>query len=120
ARAQGDLRMHARQATLEQAAAFTSANTPRGWLSLDGQLVRGEQHLYLRQPAYGTSYLLGKFQIERLLADRRRQLGSGFTMRRFMDEFNAAGLIPISLIRWELTGVVSEDLKPVLTLSRSR
>ena len=120
ARAQGDLRMHARQATLEQAAAFTSANTPRGWLSLEGQLVRGEQHLYLRQPAYGTSYLLGKFQIERLLADRRRQLGSEFTMRRFMDEFNAAGLIPISLIRWELTGVLSDDLKPVLTPPRSR
>jgi hypothetical protein len=25
-------------------------------------------------------------------------------MKRFMDEFNAAGLIPASLIRWELTG----------------
>ncbi len=105
ARAQGDLRMHARQATLEQASAFTSANTPRGWLSLEGQLVRGEQHLYLRQPAYGISYVVGKIQIEQLLADRRRQLGGNFTMRRFMDEFDAAGLIPISLIRWELTGV---------------
>jgi hypothetical protein len=116
ARAQGDLRMHARQATLEQAAAFTSANTPRGWLSLDGNLVRGEQHLYLRQPAYGTSYLIGKIQIERLLAERRRQLGAGFTMRRFMDEFDAAGLIPISLIRWELAGQIPEDLKPVLAM----
>ncbi len=115
ARAQGDLRMHARQATLEQAAAFTSANTPRGWLSLEGQLVRGEQHLYLRQPAYGISYVVGKIQIERLLTDRRRQLGANFTMRRFMDEFDAAGLIPISLIRWELTGDLSDDLRPVLT-----
>ena len=25
-------------------------------------------------------------------------------MKRFMDEFDAAGLIPVSLIRWELTG----------------
>jgi hypothetical protein len=115
ARAQGDLRMHARQATLEQAAAFTSANTPRGWLSLEGQLVRSEQHLYLRQPAYGTSYLIGKIQIERLLSDRRRQLGANFTMRRFMDEFDAAGLIPISLIRWELTGEIADDLRSVLT-----
>ncbi|HYN09541.1 MAG TPA: DUF885 family protein [Vicinamibacterales bacterium] len=114
ARAQGDLRMHARQATLEQAAAFTAANTPRGWLSLEGNLVRAEQHLYLRQPAYGTSYLIGKIQIERLLADRRRQLGAGFTMRRFMDEFDAAGLIPISLIRWELTGQIPDDLRSVL------
>ena len=36
ARALGDLRMHANQMTLEQAAAFASANTPRGWLRLDG------------------------------------------------------------------------------------
>jgi uncharacterized protein (DUF885 family) len=106
--------MHARQATLEEAAAFTSANTPRGWLSLSGNLVRSEQHLYLRQPAYGTSYLIGKIQIERLIADRERQLGNAFTLRTFMDEYDAAGLIPISLIRWELTGEISEDLKSVL------
>ena len=111
ARAQGDLRMHARLATLEEAAAFTSANTPRGWLSLKGNLVRGEQHLYLRQPAYGTSYIAGKIQIEQLLADRRRQLGAALTMKRFMDEFDAAGLIPITLIRWELTGEKPDVLK---------
>ena len=43
-------------------------------------------------------------QIEGILAERKRQLGDGFTMRRFMDEFNAAGLIPASLVGWELTG----------------
>jgi len=115
ARAIGDLRMHARQASLEEAAAFTSAHTPRGWLSLAGRLVRAEQHLYLRQPAYGTSYLTGKIQIERLLADRRRQLGSAFTFKRFMAEFDAAGQIPISLIRWELTGELGDDLREVLS-----
>lgn len=114
ARALGDLRMHANQATLEEAARFTSEHTPRGWLSLEGRLVRSEQHLYLRQPTYGTSYVIGKIQIERLLGDRRRQLGTAFTMKRFMDEFDAAGLIPISLVRWELTGELSPDLKDVL------
>ena len=104
ARAIGDLRMHANQFTLEQAAAFAAANTPRGWLRLDGALVRGEQHLYLQQPSYGTSYLVGKMQIEELMAVRRRQLGDGFTVRRFMDELDACGLIPMSLITWELTG----------------
>jgi hypothetical protein len=104
ARALGDLKMHANQATLEQAAQFASANTPRGWLRLEGKTVRGEQHLYLQQPAYGTSYVIGKIQVEMLLAERRRQLGDDFTIKRFMDEFNAAGLIPVSLIRWELTG----------------
>ncbi len=104
ARAIGDLRMHANQFTLEQAAAFASANTPRGWLRLDGTTVRGEQHLYLQQPSYGTSYLIGKMQIEQLMGVRRRQLGDGFTIRRFMDELDACGLIPMSLLAWELTG----------------
>jgi len=104
ARALGDLRMHANQQTLEHAAEFASANTPRGWLRLDGTTVRHEQHLYLQQPAYGTSYLVGKMQVEELIAERRRQLGERFTLRNFMDELEGAGLIPMSLIRWELTG----------------
>jgi hypothetical protein len=104
ARALGDLRMHAHQATLEQAAEFASANTPRGWLRLDAETVRSEQHLYLQQPAYGTSYLIGKMQIEQLMSERRRQLGSSFTLKRFMEEFDGAGLIPMSLIAWEMTG----------------
>ncbi len=104
ARALGDLRMHANQVTLEQAAEFASANTPRGWLRLDAETVRSEQHLYLQQPAYGTSYLIGKMQIEQLVAERRRQLGTEFTFKRFMQEFDDAGLIPVSLISWQLTG----------------
>lgn len=104
ARALGDLKMHANQATLEQAAAFASANTPRGWLRLDANTVRSEQHLYLQQPAYGTSYVIGKIQIEELLAARKRQLGERFAMKPFMDEFNAVGLIPASLVNWEMTG----------------
>ena len=114
ARALGDLRMHANQFTLEQAAAFASANTPRGWLRLDANTVRGEQHLYLQQPAYGTSYIIGKIQVETLIAERKRQLGDAFTLKQFMDEFNAAGLIPVSLLRWELTGRLPDDVAKLL------
>jgi uncharacterized protein DUF885 len=103
-RALGDLRMHANQMTLEQAAAFAVANTPRGWLRLDANTVRSEQHLYLQQPAYGPSYIIGKIQVEGMLTARRRQLGDAFSLKRFMDEFNAVGLIPASLVHWELTG----------------
>jgi uncharacterized protein (DUF885 family) len=104
ARALGDLRMHANQMTLEQAAAFAVANTPRGWLRLTGATVWGEQHLYLQQPAYGTSYVVGKLEIDRLLGERAHALGDRFTVRGFMDDVDAAGLVPVSLIRWELTG----------------
>lgn len=114
ARALGGLRMISGEFTLEQAAEFTSQNTPRGWLSLNGNLVRAEQHLYLQQPGYGTSYLIGKKQIEMLLAARKMQLGDRFRMKQFMDSFNAAGLVPASLLRWELTGLMPEDVRRML------
>jgi len=114
ARALGDLRMVSNEFTLEEASAFASSHTPRGWLSLKGNLVRGEQHLYLQQPGYGTSYLIGKMQAEMLLAKRKAQLGDKFSMREFMDEFNRAGLIPTSLLRWELTGEEPDDVRRML------
>jgi hypothetical protein len=110
ARAMGDLRMHANQISLEEAARFAARETPRGWLRLDGETVWFEQHLYLQQPGYGTSYLIGKIEIDRMLAARARALGNDFTFRRFMDEMNAVGLIPISLVGWQLTG--SSDRVP--------
>ena len=58
--------------------------------------------------------MIGKIEIEKLIAERRRQLGDAFTMKRFMDEFNAAGLIPASLLRWELTGQMPDDVKRML------
>jgi hypothetical protein len=115
ARALGDLRMHSNEFTLEQAAQFASANTPRGWLRLDASTVRGEQHLYLQQPAYGTSYVIGKIRIEQILAERRRQLGDGFTVKQFMDEFDAAGLVPAALLHWELTGQLPNDVRQMLS-----
>ena len=42
--------------------------------------------------------------MEETIAERARQLGSQFSIRRVMDEINAAGMIPVSLIYWELTG----------------
>jgi len=114
ARALGDLHMQSNEFTLEQASQFASDHTPRGWLSMKGHLVRGEQHLYLQQPAYGTSYLIGKIETDRLITERRRQLGDAFTMKQFMDAFNAAGLVPIALLRWELTGQMPDDVKRML------
>lgn len=114
ARALGDLRMHGEGASIEDAAAFTSANTPRNWLRLEANLVRSEQHLYLQQPGYGISYVVGKVEIEHLLADRKGQLGDRFTLRQVVDELDAAGQIPMSLLRWELTGQRSAELARML------
>jgi uncharacterized protein (DUF885 family) len=104
ARALGDLHLQSNEFTMDQAKRFAVDWTPRGWLRIDGSTVAGEQHLYLQQPAYGTSYIMGKIQFDEMLNERAKQLGDAYTTRRFMDEFNSAGLIPMSLIRWELTG----------------
>lgn len=108
ARALGGLYMHANEWTLEEACEFAGRWTPRGWMPADSSTCRGEQHLYLRQPFYGDSYLVGKHQVERLMADRALQIGDEFTLRGFIDEFEAAGVVPLSLIRWELTGYDDE------------
>ena len=104
ARAIGGLMMHGGEYTIEEAAEFAAAWTPRGWMPADSNTVWGEQHLYLAQPGYGTSYLMGKIQIEELMAERAKELGDAFTLRGFMDELSAVGVIPVSLVRWELTG----------------
>ena len=89
---------------IAKAKAFQVEWTPRGWMRPDLDLLGFEQQLYLRQPTYGTSYVTGKYLIDELIKDRSYQLGDAFTMRKFFDEFNGAGVIPVSLIRWQMTG----------------
>jgi hypothetical protein len=104
ARGLGSLQAHANTFTLKQARDFHVAWTPRGWMREDLDLLGFEQLLYLRQPGYGTSYVTGKYLIERLLAERARQRGDDFELAEFFREVDAAGVIPVSLLRWELTG----------------
>jgi hypothetical protein len=104
ARGLAGLRQQSGEMTLEEALAFAHEQTPHGWLWKDGATNWGEQELYLRQPFYGSSYLTGKAQIESLLGERHAQLGKDFSLKRFYTEFFGAGMIPVSLIRWQLTG----------------
>lgn len=104
ARAISGLRLHSNEYTMEEAVEFAAEWTPRGWMPRDSETVWGEQYLYLQQPYYGSSYLMGKYQIEELMAERAADLGGDFTIKGFMDEMEASGLIPVSLIRWEMTG----------------
>lgn len=87
----------------EQARGFQVEWTPKGWTG-DESLVGFEQHLYLRQPGYGTCYVTGKYFIERLLMDMSRKLGNDFNLYTFFDSFYNAGIIPISLVRYQMTG----------------
>lgn len=112
ARAIAGLRVQSNEWTVDEAVVFAAEQTPRGWFRADGNLVLFEQQLYLQQPGYGTSYLSGKALIEELIAERALQLGDDFVLKDFMEEFFALGVIPVSLIRWQMTG----QRDPILTL----
>lgn len=108
ARGLGSLYAQANLMTMAEAGEFHAAMTPRNWMSRELDLLAFEQHLYMRQPGYGTSYVTGKYLLERTLADRSRQLDGNLPLSQFFDELNSAGSIPISLVRWQLTGFDDE------------
>ena len=117
ARGLGSLYAHANEMTMEEAGGIHSEFTPRGWMKTEKELLIFEQHLYLRQPGYGSSYITGKYLLEQTFADYAKMKSSqenGFVLRDFFDELNAIGSVPISLTRWEMTG-----LKPSLNKSKS-
>ena len=108
ARGLGSLYAHANEMTMEEAGQVHMKWTPRGWMSAEQDLLIFEQHLYLRQPGYGTSYVTGKYLLEQTLMDYAKQVeiaGGDFNLRDFFDRLNRIDSIPISLGRWELTGV---------------
>lgn len=114
ARGLGSLYAHANQMTMAEAGTVHVEWTPRGWMGNEPELMKFEQQLYLRQPGYGTSYVTGKYLLERALAHRTKQMeaeNAEFTLRNFFDELNEAGSVPIALVHWQLTGDDSEIRK---------
>jgi hypothetical protein len=108
ARGLGSLYAHANEMTMEEAGNVHSEYTPRGWMKTEKELRIFEQHLYLRQPGYGTSYITGKYLIENAMAEyaRIKELKKEpFTLKDFLDQLNAMGCIPVSLGKWQMTGV---------------
>ena len=71
-----------------------------------------EQHLYLRQPGYGTSYITGKYMLEKIVTEYAEKLekeNKKFTLNEFFKKFNEAGSIPIKLARWEILDKIDYD-----------
>ncbi|MBT8218899.1 MAG: hypothetical protein KJP00_03695, partial [Bacteroidia bacterium] len=107
ARGLGSLYAHANEMTMEEAGGIHSEYTPRGWMKTEKELLIFEQHLYMRQPGYGTSYITGKYLLELLMAEyaRMKEVNQeDFILSDFFDQLNYIGSIPIALSHWEMTG----------------
>lgn len=103
ARGLGSLYAHANQMGMEDAGKIHSEYTPRGWMKTEKELLIFEQHLYLRQPGYGTSYITGKYLIEEMMMEIARLEKERFTLKHFFDGLNEIGNIPVVLGRMEKT-----------------
>jgi uncharacterized protein (DUF885 family) len=112
ARGLGALYAHSNDFTMKEAADFQVEWTPRNWMSPTLDLLGFEQQLYLRQPGYGTSYIIGKVLLEDLMKEVSKQKRDAFLTRDFYDSVNGVGLIPVSLIRLQLTGKDDQIPKP--------
>jgi hypothetical protein len=105
ARGLAALRVQANEIDLAEAGRFHAAWTPRNWSDPASPLVGFEQLLYLRQPGYGPSYILGKVQLDEVLARASHDAETGHksfdtsaAFRRIID----VGILPPALIANEL------------------
>ena len=108
ARGLGSLYAHANMMPMEEAGKIHAEYTPRGWMKTEKELLLFEQHLYLRQPGYGTSYITGKYLIEEMMMEVAKKDEAQFELKNFFDSLNSIGNIPVSLGRWEMTGDPSQ------------
>jgi hypothetical protein len=114
ARGLGSLYAHANIFTMKEARDFHVARTPRGWMRDDLDLLGFEQLLYMRQPGYGSSYVTGKYLIERMLGEIGAQVSRGIRLSAFFGQVDNIGVIPVSLIHWQLTGK-DDQIKALMT-----
>lgn len=107
ARGLGSLYAHANELTMEEAGSIHSDFTPRGWMKTEKELKIFEQHLYMQQPGYGSSYITGKAMVDHLMmeyAKLKELKHERFSIKEFLDQLTSNGNIPLSLTLWEMTG----------------
>jgi len=104
ARGLGGLYQHGLEMDFQQATQYASKWVPWGLLPADGSTIQHEEQFYLQQPEYGSSYVIGKLDLDKLIAEYARQREGNFNLRTFMDDFTSRGIIPMSLLYWEMTG----------------
>jgi uncharacterized protein (DUF885 family) len=104
-RVEVDVKLALGEFTIAQAADYLARTVP-----MDRETAEGEAASFSSAPGLAIDYEIGKLQIERMLADRRLQLGDKFNLREFHDYVWSNGNVPLSLQRWELLGV-DDDMR---------
>ena len=106
-RVEVDVKLALGEFTIPKAAEYLARTVP-----MDNKTAQAEAASFATGPGLAIAYEIGKLQIERMLAERRLQLGDKFNLRSFHDYVWSNGNVPLSLQRWELLGL-DDDLKKV-------
>lgn len=105
ARGLASLHVQSNEMTLAEAGRFHAEWTPRHWSDPHSKLVGFEQLLYLRQPGYGPSYIIGKLQLDTLFArasQKADRAGRAFALGDVFPRIMASGILPPALIAAEM------------------
>lgn len=105
ARGLASLHVQSNEITLAEAGRFHAEWTPRHWSDPKSKLVGFEQLLYLRQPGYGPSYIIGKLQLDTLFAyasQKADRTGQTFMLGDVFPRMMASGILPPALIATEI------------------
>lgn len=101
ARTMGDVKMQRNEMNVPETMAFWKEWTPY----LDDNVARTDAAIYIRRPpGYGMTYTIGMMQLQQLMVDRKRQLGDKFSIKDYHDYLMNTGRLPVSLLRYDLTG----------------
>jgi Bacterial protein of unknown function (DUF885) len=111
-RVEADVKLALGEFSIAQAADYLSRTVP-----MDRKTAESEAADFSTAPGLAIAYEIGKLQIERMLAQRRLQLGDQFKLREFHDYVWSNGNVPLSLQRWELLGL-DDDVKKVDELAK--
>jgi hypothetical protein len=106
-RVEVDVKLALGEFTIAQAADYLARTVP-----MDRRTAEDEAASFASAPGLAIAYEIGKLQIERLLAERRLQLGDTFSLREFHDYVWSNGNVPLALQRWELAGL-DDDIRKV-------
>ena len=103
-RAVADLKMHSNEFSLQDAIDYVAECAPNGWNIPNGPHAWYEMQTNLRYVGWHMGMVIGKLAMNQLIAERIRQQGNDFTYKGFFEEYFEAGIIPMALIQWQLTG----------------
>ena len=103
-RAIADLKMHSNEFSLQDAIDYVAECAPNDWNIPNGPHAWYEMQTNLRYVGWHMGMVIGKLSMNQLIAERIRRQKEDFTYKEFFNDFFAAGIIPISLVEWHLTG----------------